>query len=146
FQIAPGVSAPDIALVHQGVQHESAFLDLNAGGTRRSPSLVHVYVGDTTRQYCCLTIGDSFEIVTSNPAWRTPPASAPDTWTADTERTELAAHEYVHLWQYSIGGNACMVGVRWMAEGMAEAFAAAFGETTDAFFSRFEAFRSAYIR
>ncbi|TMG46832.1 MAG: hypothetical protein E6H91_11185 [Chloroflexi bacterium] len=229
FQIDPGVSAPDIALVHQGVQHESAFLDLNAGGTRRSPSLVHVYVGDTTKQYCCLTIGDSFEIVTSNPAWRTPPASAPDTWTADTERTELAAHEYVHLWQYSIGGNACMVGVRWMAEGMAEsfayrslvadgiipqanldtftrrqlttatnqvalsslesswpananpfalgylavdrllapkgvttirdwcarvgsgqewhqAFAAAFGETTDAFYSRFEAFRSAYIR
>jgi len=206
-----------------------SWLDGNAGGTRRSPSLVHVYVGDTTKQYCCLTIGDSFEIVTSNPAWRTPPASAPDTWTADTERTELAAHEYVHLWQYSIGGNACMVGVRWMAEGMAEsfayrslvadgiipqanldtftrrqlttatnqvalsslesswpananpfalgylavdrllapkgvttirdwcarvgsgqewhqAFAAAFGETTDAFYSRFEAFRSAYIR
>jgi len=229
FQVDAGVTAPDIALVHQGVQHESAFLDANAGGTRRSPALVHVYTGDGTQRYCCLTIGDTFEIVTSNPAWRTPPAAAPDTWSADTERTELAAHEYVHLWQYAIGGNSCMVGVRWMAEGMAEsfayrslvadgiipqanldtftrrqlttasnqvtlsslesswpananpfavgylaidrllapkglstirdwcarvgsgeewhqAFAAAFGETTGAFYSRFEAFRAAYVR
>jgi len=123
FHIDAGVNAKDIALVHQGVQHASAFLDAAAGGTRRSPATIHVYVGDGTQQYCCLTVGDSFEIVTSNPAWATPPAAAPDTWTADTERTELAGHEYIHLWQYAIGGNACMVGVRWIAEGMAESFA-----------------------
>jgi hypothetical protein len=123
FQIDPGVSAQDIALVHQGVQHESAFLDAQVGGTRTSPSLVHVYVGNGTQRYCCLTFGDSFEIVTSNPAWATPAAAAPDTWTADVERTELAAHEYVHMWQYAVGRNACMVGVRWIAEGMAESFA-----------------------
>jgi hypothetical protein len=229
FQIDPGVFAQDIALVHQGVQHESAFLDANAGGTRRTPATVHVYVGDGTQRYCCLTIGDSYEIVTSNIAWASPPAAAPDTWSADTERIELAAHEYVHLWQYALGANACMVGVRWIAEGMAEsfayrslvadglipqanmdtftkrqlttaaqqvtlqsletsfpsaanpfavsylavdrllapkglltirdwcarvgagqewhqAFAAAFGETTDTFYSRFEAFRAAYVR
>jgi len=40
-----------------------------------------------------------------------------------TERTELAAHEYIHLWQYALGGDSCMVGVRWIAEGMAESFA-----------------------
>ena len=229
FSIDPGVSAPDIALVHQGVQHASAFLDRSAGGARRSPSVVRVYVGDGTQRYCCLTVGDSFEIVTSNPAWATPPAAAPDTWPADSERTELAAHEYIHLWQYAVGRNACMVGVRWLSEGMAEsfayrsliadgvipqanldvftkrqlrtatqqvtlqslevswpgaanpfavsylavdrllaakglltirdwcgrvgagqewhqAFAAAFGETTDAFYSRFESFRSDYVR
>ena len=229
YQIDANVSAPNIALVHQGVQHASGYLDANAGGARRSPALVHVYVGDGTQRYCCLTIGDSFEIVTSNAAWAMPPAAATDTWTADTERSELAAHEYVHLWQYAIGGSQCMVGVRWLSEGMAEsfayralvadglipqanmdtftrrqlttatqqatlqslesswpaaanpfavsylavdrmlapkgllairdwcarvgsgqewhqAFAAAFGETTDAFYSRFEAFRSAYIR
>jgi hypothetical protein len=229
FRIDLGVNAKDIALVHQGVQHASAYLEAFAGGTRRSPATIHVYVGDGTQQYCCLTVGDSFEIVTSNPAWATPPAAAPDTWTADTERTELAAHEYIHLWQYAIGGSACMVGVRWIAEGMAEsfayraliadrlipaanldtftkrqlttasnhatlqslessfpsnakpfavsylavdrllapkglstirdwcrrvgtgqewhqAFAAAFGETTDAFYARFEAFRAAYVR
>jgi hypothetical protein len=123
FRIDAGVNAKDIALVHQGVQHASAYLEASAGGTRRSPATVHVYVGDGTQQYCCLTVGDSFEIVTSNPAWATPPAAAPDTWTADTERTELAAHEYVHLWQYAIGGDRCMVGVRWIAEGMAESFA-----------------------
>jgi hypothetical protein len=123
FQIDPGVSAPDIALVHQGVQHGSAWLEANAGGTRRSPSTVHVYVGDGTERYCCLTVGDRFEIVTSNAAWRDPAAAAPDTWPPDTERIELSAHEYVHLWQYAIGGSSCMVGVRWIAEGMAESFA-----------------------
>ena len=123
FLIDAGVNAKDIALVHQGVQHASAYLEASAGGTRRRPATVHVYLGDGTQQYCCLTVGDSFEIVTPNPAWATPPAAAPDTWTADTERTELAAHEYIHLWQYAIGGNACMVGVRWIAEGMAESFA-----------------------
>jgi hypothetical protein len=123
FQIDPGVSAPDIALVHQGIQHEGAFLDAQVGGTRTGPSVVHVYVGNGTQRYCCLTFGDSFEIVTSNPAWATPAAAAPDTWTADVERTELAAHEYVHMWQYAVGRNACMVGVRWIAEGMAESFA-----------------------
>src|SRR5438874_4615995 len=123
FHIDAGVTAPDIALVPQGVQHASAHLDAFAGGARRTPSIVHVYVGDGTERYCCLTIGDSFEIVTSNRAWATPQAAAPDTWSADTERTELAAHEYIHLWQYDVGGNPCMVGVRWISEGMAESFA-----------------------
>jgi hypothetical protein len=123
FRIDPGTNAKDIALVHQGVQRASVYLEASAGGTRRTPAIVHVYVGDGTQQYCCLTVGDSFEIVTSNPAWARPPAASADTWSADTERTELAAHEYVHLWQYAIGGDACMVGIRWIAEGMAESFA-----------------------
>ena len=123
FRIDPGVNAKDIALVHQGVQHASAYLETFAGGTRRKPATVQVMVSDPTQPYCCLTAGDSFKIVTSNPAWATPPAAAPDTWTADTERIELAAHEYIHLWQYAVGGDGCMVGVRWIAEGMAESFA-----------------------
>jgi hypothetical protein len=105
------------------VQHSSAYLERFAGGTRRTPAIVQVMVTDNAQPYCCLTVGDSFKIVTSNSAWATPPAAAPDTWTADTERTELAAHEFVHLWQYATGGTACMVGVRWIAEGMAESFA-----------------------
>jgi hypothetical protein len=123
FRIETGVNAKDIALVHQGVQHASAYLDTFAGGTRRKPAIVQVMVADPTQPYCCLTAGDSFKIVTSNAAWASPPAAAADTWTADTERTELAAHEYMHLWQYALGGDRCMVGVRWIAEGMAESFA-----------------------
>jgi hypothetical protein len=123
FRVDAGVNARDIALVHQGVQHASGFLEALVGGTRRKPATIQVKITDPTQPFCCLTVGDSFVIVTSNSAWATPPAAAPDTWTADTERTELAAHEYVHLWQYAIGGNACMVGVRWIAEGMAESFA-----------------------
>jgi hypothetical protein len=123
FRIDAGVNAKDIALVHQGVQHASAYLEALAGGTRRRPSTVQMMLADPTQPYCCLTLGDSFKIVTSNSAWTAPPAAAPDTWTADTERTELAAHEYIHLWQYALGGDRCMVGVRWIAEGMAESFA-----------------------
>ena len=124
FQIDAGVNAKDIALVHQGVQHASGYLETSLGGTRRKPSIVQVMVVDETQPYCCLTLGDSFKIVTSNTAWTAPPAAAPDTWTADTERAELAAHEYIHLWQYAAGGNSCMGGsVRWIAEGMAESFA-----------------------
>ena len=123
FSIDAGVNAKDIALVHQGVQHASAYLEAFAGGTRRKPAIVQIKVTDPTQPYCCLTTGDSFKIVTSNLAWASPPAAAPDTWTEDTERTELAAHEYIHLWQYALGGDSCMVGVRWIAEGMAESFA-----------------------
>ncbi len=123
FQVDAGVAARDIAEVHQGVQHASGFLDSFAGGARRSASTVHVYVGDASQRYCCLTTGDSFEIVTSNVAWASPSAAAVDTWTADTERVELAAHEYIHLWQYAVGGRSCMIGVRWISEGMAESFA-----------------------
>jgi hypothetical protein len=123
FQIDDGVSAPDIALVHQGLQHAAAWLDTNAGGARRTTSLVHMYVGDGTQRYCCLTAGDSYEIVTSHIAWSSPQAAAPDTWTPDTERIELAAHEYVHLWQYAVGARPCMLGVRWLSEGIAESFA-----------------------
>jgi hypothetical protein len=62
--------------------------------------------------------------VTSNTAWSAPTAAAPDTWTASTERKELAAHEYSHTWQYSVGGRQCMVGgPRWLTEGMAESLA-----------------------
>jgi hypothetical protein len=230
FRIDAGVNAKDIALVHQGVQHASGYLETFVGGTRRKPSIVQVMVTDETQPYCCLTLGDSYKIVTSNIAWADPPAAAPDTWTADTERTELAAHEYIHLWQYAVGGSVCMGGrATWIAEGMAEsfayrsliadglipaanldtftkrqlvtasnhatlqslessfpanakpyavsylavdrllapkgfstvrdwcarvgsgqewhqAFAAAFGETTDAFYARFEAFRAEYVR
>jgi hypothetical protein len=123
FETGIGVGAMDIADVHQGVEWESAFLAGNAGGDRRDSVSAHTIVGDGTERYCCLTYGPSFDIVTSNSAWSSPPAAAPDTWSADSERTERAAHEYVHLWQYDIGGNACMLGPRWISEGMAESFA-----------------------
>ena len=123
FRIDPGVSAMDIALVHQGVQHASGFLERSAGGSRNKATVIHIYVGDGTQRYCCLASGDRFEIVTSHSAWASPPAAAPDTWSADVERIELSAHEYVHLWQHAVGGSACMTGVRWISEGMAESFA-----------------------
>jgi hypothetical protein len=123
YAIGDRVNAADIAEVHEGVTRAGAYLAANAGGDRANRVTVNVRVGDGAERYCCLTIGPSFEIVTSNLAWSAPPAAAPDTWTPSTERKELAAHEYVHLWQYAMGGSACMIGPRWLSEGMAESLA-----------------------
>jgi hypothetical protein len=123
YAISGAVSASDIAEVHEGVARAGAYLAASVGGDRANGVTVNVRVGDGTERYCCLTIGPSFEIVTSNVAWAAPPAAAPDTWTPSTERKELAAHEYVHMWQYAVGASACMLGPRWLSEGMAESLA-----------------------
>ncbi|HEU5288168.1 MAG TPA: hypothetical protein VFV20_07185 [Candidatus Limnocylindria bacterium] len=124
YATGAGVGAMDIADVHEGVEWISSYLAANAGGDRRRIATARIATGDGTEQYCCITQGPTFDIVTSNRAWSSPPAAAADTWTPDTERIELAAHEYVHVWQYDTGGRACMVGgPRWISEGMAESLA-----------------------
>lgn len=123
YATGTGIGAMDIADVHAGVEWISSYLATNVGGDRRRTATARINLGDGTEQYCCITQGPTFDIVTSNRAWSSPPAAAPDTWTPDTERTELAAHEYVHVWQYDTGGSACMLGPRWISEGMAESLA-----------------------
>jgi hypothetical protein len=123
YSVGANVSAIDIADVHEGVEWAASYLATSVGGDRTKRASVRVVVGDGTERFCCITSGPAFDIVTGNRAWATPPAAAADTWTADTERMELAAHEYMHVWQYDIGGNACMLGPRWLSEGMAESLA-----------------------
>src|SRR5258708_32090083 len=123
FSVGPGVSAQSIADMHEGIDRVAAYLARAAGGDRSRIATARIVVGNGTEQYCCLAHLDGIDIVTSNAAWAMPPAAAPDTWTVDTERTELAAHEYVHVWQGERGGNACMLGPRWLSEGMAESLA-----------------------
>ncbi|MGH2377882.1 MAG: hypothetical protein ACRDGT_05345 [Candidatus Limnocylindria bacterium] len=121
YDVGPGVSAAAIAEVHQGVAWVSQYLAAALGGDRSRRAVAHISVGSGTEQFCCVANGSGFDIVTSNRAWATPNAPAPDTWTASTERKELAAHEYVHLWQHTVGGSGCMLGPgKWLAEGMAE--------------------------
>ncbi len=123
YRVGQGVLAQDIADAHEGVAREARYLGSFAGGDRSGRADAHIYTGDGTQRYCCITTGAAFEIVTQNTAWRSPGAAAPDTWPATTERKELSAHEYVHVWQHEIGGNACMLGPRWISEGMAESLA-----------------------
>ena len=123
FSAGPGLLARDINDVHEGAEWASAYLAASVGGDRAGRAGARVVVGDGTERFCCITSGPSFDIITSNRAWSTPQAAAPDTWTADDERAELAAHEYVHEWQYDVGGTACMLGPRWLSEGMAESLA-----------------------
>ncbi|HEX9495189.1 MAG TPA: hypothetical protein VGA38_05475, partial [Candidatus Limnocylindria bacterium] len=123
FSVGPGVFAPSIADLHEGIDRVAAYLARAAGGDRSRIATARIVVGSGAEQYCCLAHLDGIDIVTSNAAWAMPPAAAPDTWTVDTERTELAAHEYVHVWQGERGGNACMLGPRWLSEGMAESLA-----------------------
>jgi hypothetical protein len=124
FRTGPGLAAADINALHEGVEWASAYLASNVGGDRVSPASARIVLGDGSERFCCTASGPSFDIVTGNRAWAAPQAAAPDTWTADDERAELAAHEYVHVWQYDTGGSACMVGgPRWLSEGMAESLA-----------------------
>jgi hypothetical protein len=123
FTVGPGVDARSIADVHEGIDRVSAYLARAVGGDRSRVATTRIRVGDGTERYCCLAQPDGIDIVTSNSEWVSPRAAAPDTWTADTERKELAAHEYVHVWQSELGGNACMLGPRWLSEGMAESLA-----------------------
>ncbi len=111
FEVTGAVPASDIHEVHAGVERSGGYLASAVGGDRSRRAVVRITTGDGTERFCCITQGPTFDIVTSNQAWSAPSAAAADTWTASTERTELAAHEYVHLWQYELGGSACMVGL-----------------------------------
>src|SRR5205085_1048283 len=93
----------------------------SAGGDRSRTATTRIVTGDAT--YCCLAHLDGIDIATGNSEWVSPRAAAADTWPAHTERMELAAHEYVHVWQGELGGSGCMLGPRWLSEGMAESLA-----------------------
>ena len=121
FAVGAGVDAQSIADVHGGIDRAGGFLARSVGGDRSRTATTRIATGDAT--YCCLAHLDGIDIVTGNSEWLSPRAVAPDTWPADTERMELAAHEYVHVWQGELGGNACMLGPRWLSEGMAESLA-----------------------
>jgi len=121
FVVGAGVGAQSIADVHGGIDRVSAYLARSAGGDRSRAATTRIVTGDAT--YCCLAHLDGIDITTGNSEWVSPRAAAADTWSADTERMELAAHEYVHVWQGELGGNACMLGPRWLSEGMAESLA-----------------------
>jgi len=123
FAVGTGVDARSNADVHEGIDRVAAYLGGSVGGDRSRAATAHINVGTGTETYCCLAHLDGLDIVTSNTEWVSPRAVAADTWTADTERKELSAHEYVHVWQGELGGNACMLGPRWISEGMAESLA-----------------------
>ena len=121
FAVGAGVDAQSIADVHGGIDRVSAFLARSAGGDRSRTATTRIATGNAT--YCCLAHLDGIDITTGNSEWVAPRAAAADTWSADTERMELAAHEYVHVWQGELGGTSCMLGPRWLSEGMAESLA-----------------------
>ena len=123
FAIGAGVDAQSDADVHEGIDRAGAYLARAAGGDRSRAATVRIRVGDGTERYCCLAQLDGIDIITGNTEWVSPLAAGVDTWSADAERKELAAHEYVHLWQGELGGSACMLGPRWLSEGMAESLA-----------------------
>lgn len=122
YSVGAGVSAQDIHEVHEGVARAASYIADNVagavGGLKR-PVTVRVY-GGTGESPCCLANADGFRIVVDHQTWRTPPAAAPDTWSASTERKEIAGHEYVHVWQGHQGAAGCLSGPIWLVEGMPE--------------------------
>jgi hypothetical protein len=121
FVVGSGVDARSIADVHAGIDRVAAYLARAVGGDRSRAATTRIT--NTAPQYCCLAQLDGIEINIGNSEWVSPRAAAPDTWSADAERMELSGHEYVHVWQGELGGNACMLGPRWLSEGMPESLA-----------------------
>lgn len=118
-----GLLASHIHDAHHGIDRIAAYLPGATGRDRTRPIGVDIAPGTGEERYCCLTDGRTITLVTGHAAWAAPSAAAPDTWSAAIERAELAGHEYVHTWQHELGGDRCMLGVRWIAEGMAESLA-----------------------
>ena len=119
YSIGDGVSAQDIQEVHEGVDRVAQYIRDGIGGGLRRAVSVRVYVGGS-ETVCCLADQNGFRIVVNHRTWRTPPAPAPDTWSASTERKEIAGHEYVHVWQGHQGSVGCLNGPIWLVEGMPE--------------------------
>lgn len=119
YQIGDGVSAQDIQEIHEGVDRVAAYVREMAGTGLRRPVTVRVYAGGSDA-VCCLADQNGFRIAVDHRTWRTPPAPAPDTWPASTERKEIAGHEYVHVWQGHQGAAGCLNGPIWLVEGMPE--------------------------
>ncbi len=119
YAVGDGVSAQDIQEVHEGVDRTAAYIRDTIGGPLRRAVEVRVYVGGS-EAVCCLADPSGFRIVVNHRTWRTPPAPAPDTWSATTERKEIAGHEYAHVWQGHQGAVGCLGGPIWLVEGMPE--------------------------
>lgn len=121
FSVGPGVSAEDVGDVREGTAIVSRYIASSLGGDRSRPAVARIRVGTGTEEHCCFAGPGGFDIITSQHFWTTPSAPSPETWTVNTERKELAAHEYVHVWQHELGTAGCVRGgPRWLVEGMAE--------------------------
>lgn len=120
FSVGAGVSDADVADVREGTAIVSRFLASRLDGDRTRPATARIRVGTGSEEHCCFADPGGFDIITSQHFWTMPSAPSPETWTVDTERKELAAHEYVHVWQHEVGGAGCVRSARWMSEGMAE--------------------------
>jgi len=119
YDVGDGVSAQDIHEVHEGVARAAAFISDGVGGALKRPVVVRIYVG-TDEAVCCLANANGFRIVVNHRTWRAPPAAGPDTWSAPAERSEIAGHEFVHVWQGHQGTVGCLNGPIWLVEGMPE--------------------------
>ena len=119
YDVGDGVSAQDIHEVHEGVARAAAFISDSVGGVLKRPVVVRIYVG-TDEAVCCLANANGFRIVVNHRTWRAPPAAGPETWSAPAERSEIAGHEFVHVWQGHQGTLGCLNGPIWLVEGMPE--------------------------
>src|SRR5438874_819521 len=130
FHIDAGVTAPDIALVPQGVQHASAHLDAFADGVIPQANL-DVFTKRQLRTATQQATLQSLEV-----SW--PAAANPFAVSYLAVDRLLATKGLLAIrdWCGRVGA-----GQDWR-----QAFAAAFGESTASFYSRFEAFRADYVR
>lgn len=136
YDVAAGVSCVDEAAIRQGIEKAQTFLTTNTGGD--VPASMHPLVtvkvvatglGNQSPGgggACCTSqdtagMGRPFFDV-KHPNWdiSKPPGIA--TWSIFANKEKTAAHEYVHVWAWSLGGlpySSERLG-DWLTEGLAE--------------------------
>ena len=129
YDVAPNVPARELEPIKEGIPKAQDFLASRMGGDIP----VNVQLGITVKVVatgmgdqdpggggaCCTGNATRLFFDVKNPGWLnrgSPP------WGVDIAKQQIAAHEYVHAWQWSLGGSDPHLNVlgRWLIEGVAE--------------------------
>lgn len=133
FDVGAGVPKADLALIKSGLQLAEDYANEHLGGVDpklRQEMLVTVVatgkgnyeeappgsIGDPASSFYHNAPGPFFDV--AHKAWK---RGGGGVWTLDSYRTETVAHEYGHLWMYSLGAfsQGFQTMTRWMNEGIA---------------------------
>ena len=135
FDFASNVPSSELTHIQTGIRQVQEFLTTDLGGdipinTQMGITVKIVAAGSGNQEpggggSCCTALAPSgarFFFDVRHPNWdlSRPPGNA--TWTVQANKEKTAAHEYVHAWQWSLGGltpTSQPLG-DWLNEGLAE--------------------------
>ena len=124
YEISEGVPSEDLEVIQTGIGYARSYIHDHLGGDITSDfqegSITVKFVTGGTRGNCCVASSEGIIFDVDHIVW-----AEPERWlvpgnrvTTKIARMKMAAHEYAHLWQHSLG---CLrAPPSWIVEGMAE--------------------------